>query len=188
MNENYHESGVYVIRNVITGKRYVGSTTSSFKTRWAIHRHHLDNGQHHSHHLQASWNRYGEKAFTFKIIQHCLPRKCLEREQFWMDYYKVTDRRCGYNTAPQAGNCLGSKRTPEQKKRMSESVRNRGPEWREKMKTANLGKGKANLGRECSQEKRDKISAKLTGRTGTGRNVKGHKKSAAMKETLRCCL
>jgi uncharacterized protein YjcR len=118
--------GVYVIQNQVNGKRYVGSAVK-FGKRWNVHKSDLRNQRHDSSHLQRAWNKYGEGAFSF--IEHELvePTKdlLLEREQFWMDFYKSYDPEFGYNICRVAGNCLGVKRSEESKKRMSKIQQSR---------------------------------------------------------------
>ena len=72
MKFNYSEEeqqkfGIYSITNIINNKIYIGSTAKSFDSRWKKHITNLKNGGHASHHLQSSWNKYGEDNFVFKI-------------------------------------------------------------------------------------------------------------------------
>ena len=72
MKFNYSEEelqkfGIYSITNIINNKKYIGSTAKSFNSRWKKHITNLKNGGHASHHLQNSWNKYGENNFEFKI-------------------------------------------------------------------------------------------------------------------------
>jgi len=61
---------VYAIENAVNGRRYIGSTTN-YKSRWHSHRSTLRRGKHHSFILQKAWNKYGEEAFTFKLLLVC---------------------------------------------------------------------------------------------------------------------
>lgn len=139
-------SGIYQIRNTQTGRLYIGSA-KSFRVRWTKHKNDLRRGRHHSAYLQRSWNRRGEEAFAFEVIEACEASYLLVREQAWLDAL-----RPAYNISPTAGNCLGvkhsaatklkhtlamkgrkfpeaaakrtgMKRTPEQRARMSEAQR-----------------------------------------------------------------
>ena len=62
------KSGIYKIINKINKKYYVGST-SNFKKRWAEHKRKLKSNKHVNDHLQSAWNKYGEHAFDFTIVE-----------------------------------------------------------------------------------------------------------------------
>lgn len=59
---------IYRIRNLVNQKFYVGSTIN-MKERSRTHRNKLRTGKHHTPHLQAAWNKYGEECFVFEIIE-----------------------------------------------------------------------------------------------------------------------
>lgn len=58
------EGYIYKIKNKITDKIYIGSTLD-FKKRKQSHLNALQNGNHHSYHLQNSYNKFGKDAFEF---------------------------------------------------------------------------------------------------------------------------
>ena len=97
--DNTKKQGVYAIRNVVNGKMYIGSTTNSFMERWQCHKKRLRHGEHHSPHLQSSWERYGEKNFSFEIIEITSPERAKEREGYYIHFYKTLDPNYGYNVA-----------------------------------------------------------------------------------------
>lgn len=76
----YH-AGVYQIRNIITGERYIGSAWR-LSTRFHRHRHMLATGTHTNHRLQEAWTQNGEGAFRFE------PLAVLE-----LDELKATEQR-----------------------------------------------------------------------------------------------
>lgn len=59
-------SGIYIIRNLITDKVYIGSTKNIMK-RISEHLHMLEQGTHHSTKLQNSTNKYLYKNFEVRI-------------------------------------------------------------------------------------------------------------------------
>jgi group I intron endonuclease len=59
---------IYKIINTVNGKFYVGSTTNT-KERYKTHRQRLRRNRHHATHLQAAWNKYGEQAFIFHVVE-----------------------------------------------------------------------------------------------------------------------
>mgnify|MGYP000355475291 CR=1 FL=1 len=60
--------GIYLIRNRISEKFYVGSSID-IDRRWTRHIDDLNKNKHHSVKLQNSWNKYGKDNFDFFIIQ-----------------------------------------------------------------------------------------------------------------------
>ena len=77
-------SGVYLIRHVASGRCYVGSS-GTIEKRWIRHRCALKHNRHHSEKLQHAWNKYGEAAFEFQVIQECPVPELRPIEQHWMD-------------------------------------------------------------------------------------------------------
>ena len=80
-------SGIYEIKCFANGKRYIGSS-KNIKSRWATHRATLESGQHYNKHLQYCWNKYGKRRFQFSILEECVSKQLLEREQFYLDNAK----------------------------------------------------------------------------------------------------
>lgn len=136
-----HESGVYEIRNLVNGKRYVGSAVN-FAHRWGKHQSQLRRGCHHSKHLQASWDKHGKGAFEFRPLIVCARSNLITYEQIAMDYYKPE-----FNTRVKAESALGVKRSPE---------------FIERVRASRAASG----GWSPSQETRKKISDTLKGRPG----------------------
>jgi hypothetical protein len=83
-------TGIYAIRNKITGERYVGKATDVAK-RWREHRDELARGTAHSPELQAAWRQYGTGNFVFEVLEDCAVRLLEEREDFHMR------EGCAYN-------------------------------------------------------------------------------------------
>jgi group I intron endonuclease len=73
-------SGVYEIKNLVTGIRYVGSS-KKVMTRLKEHRRELVAGCHHSAALQNAWNKYGAEKFKFALIEEIEEKNLISREQ-----------------------------------------------------------------------------------------------------------
>lgn len=99
-------SGVYLIKNELSGLCYVGST-KNLKTRLRGHRTSLRGGYHPTPHLQRAFNHYGEAAFTTKVLELCEEGKNIEREAYWILRHDSVNT--GYNTRPAAASNSGWK-------------------------------------------------------------------------------
>lgn len=100
---------IYMISCANSAKVYIGSTLNP-RQRWSSHLHQLRQQKHHAIHLQRSFDRHGEEAFTFSIVETVEDVMFLTaREQFWM--WRLAGRL--YNIRPRADSCLGCKRSPE---------------------------------------------------------------------------
>ena len=69
---------IYIIRNKINGKFYLGSTNNYHKRR-INHFSQLRCNKHHSIHLQRAYDKYKENSFEFILIETCY--NYLVREQ-----------------------------------------------------------------------------------------------------------
>ena len=96
-DENLKLCGVYQIRNLITGKVYIGSTTESFNKRFSHHKYCLLNNKHKNSYLQNAWNKYSESNFIFEILEILNKEDCLIIEQKYLDLIKFK-----YNINPVA--------------------------------------------------------------------------------------
>lgn len=113
--------GIYQIRNTLNNKVYIGSAIC-ISARWSRHRKELSSNTHPNQHLQSSWNKYGEKAFLFEIIENGQEKTLIEREQFWIDSKKASDPNTGFNQCPKAGSTLNRVLTDEQRLRATENI------------------------------------------------------------------
>lgn len=201
------ETGVYCVLHRESGKRYIGSSATSLGKRWRGHRGSLRSGRHPNRYLQAAWNKHGEVAFEFIILERVSPEECIGREQYWLDYYKAACRKYGYNLCPTAGNQLGFKCSEETKRKLSahftgkklsvEHVANvkaalQRPEVRAKLKLINLGRkaspelrkklSEGRMGHPTSLETKAKLSAAHTGKKLSAEHIE---KMAASKRGVK---
>lgn len=104
------KSGVYELRNTVTGHCYIGSSVN-MQNRKNDHFYHLRTQTHHSPSLQNAYNKYGKDAFEFLVLEEVPDvSQLIQREQHWID-----TKHPKYNWNPTAGSRLGSKQ-PEQAK------------------------------------------------------------------------
>lgn len=162
-----------MIVNSISGKKYIGSTGSSHgvRKRWQSHKSDLNKKIHSNPHLQAAWNKYGEQAFSYKVLELCPDSMLLAREEHWMAHHRALDPEFGYNL-----------RTAERHSMSEESIRRMSasrighlvsPETRAKISVAMIGNQRA-LGHVHSAAARMKMSIAVTGRPS---KLRGRKQS-----------
>ena len=148
-------SGVYAIRNVINGHRYVGST-GKLSIRWGQHKYELNKNNHFNSYLQNAWNKYGEKSFVYEVVERCDDNALMEREEFWINCLHSHKTEDGYNLCktPRASR-LGCKASPETVAKMKISLGGKNhPMWgkhlkletRKKLSQLQLGVPKPNSG------------------------------------------
>lgn len=106
---------IYEIVNVVNGKRYVGSSTST-RVRWNIHKSRLRKNNHHSYLLQRAWNKYGEIGFVFNVLEVFEDEvDLIKKEQYYLDILKP---EYNVNKCAAPGH---DKRTEETKRKISEN-------------------------------------------------------------------
>ncbi len=74
--------GIYQIKNIINNKSYIGHS-AELEIRLETHRNRLKANTHVNIHLQRAWNKYGEGAFKFNILE--ITNNLLIREQYYID-------------------------------------------------------------------------------------------------------
>lgn len=118
------KSGIYIIKNIINGKFYIGSS-NNIKLRWNNHLSSLKRGEHHTIMLQRAWDKYGESAFQFEIAEEVTDEsKLLTIEQNYLDLIKNSIFRV-YNTnsiASKPPSHKGLKRSQDTKNKMSRAM------------------------------------------------------------------
>jgi len=101
---------IYRIINTITNDSYIGSAIN-YKLRRNNHISKLRNNKHHSPILQNSWNKHGEDAFVFEIVEEVHDKFLLiSREQYYI--YTLNPR---YNICKIANSNLGIKHSMERR-------------------------------------------------------------------------
>jgi group I intron endonuclease len=63
------KKGIYIIKNKVNNKIYIGVATVSFEKRWHEHINALKNKTHKNKHIQRAWDKYGEDNFEFIVLK-----------------------------------------------------------------------------------------------------------------------
>lgn len=192
-----NESGIYVIYNSLTNKRYIGSTVN-LRRRITMHRCLLNKGKHFNGHLQNSWNKNKGKNFKFNILEKIVDKnELIKREQLWINYYKSCISEFGYNICSVAGTTLGIKFSEEVKKKMrgrilshehkrkiveSRKWYSHSEQTRRKISIRNKG-NKYFFGHKHTEETKKKISERVKGKNN-GMYGKSHSLETKKKMSL----
>lgn len=86
---------IYIIRNTVNDKVYVGQTHVSIKLRFQNHLSAARRGLDYV--IGKAIRKYGEDKFYVELLEECLIEELNEREQYWISFFKATDNRFGYN-------------------------------------------------------------------------------------------
>jgi len=116
------EPGAYMILNVITNTRYVGSSARKIYERFGQHRYALRKNKHRNKHLQSSWSKHGEDAFRFIPLENCLPNDALDVEEKWFLLFKKSNLPL-YNKRENVRSQLGMKHDLVTRKKMSKALK-----------------------------------------------------------------
>jgi len=113
--------GIYWIRNIVDGKRYIGSA-GNLKEGLKERRRALKRGKHGNIRLQRAWKKHGEGSFVFEIVEVVGGDRddAYDREQEYLDEWFPTGLL--YNIAEVVGRPSGFKgkhHTPESKDKLS---------------------------------------------------------------------
>ena len=168
-------SGIYAIRCLPNGKAYVGSAVSIAR-RWRAHKQALRQCRHHSEHLQRAWNKYGEDAFHFEVLETVRKEELISVEQRYIDVMAACDASRGFNIAPIAGNTLGVKYGPMSKDHKAKiSAAHKGKvhsaEHRANSSAAQKGKTSPNKGKVATAGTRLKMSVAKKGKKLSAKHI-----------------
>ena len=75
--------GIYLIKNNINGKVYIGQSTNIYE-RWSEHKRIAKNDLTIKYPLYLAMRKYGIENFTFSIIEECSQELLNEREIYWI--------------------------------------------------------------------------------------------------------
>lgn len=129
------DSGIYIIRNTVNGKVYIGQSRR-ISNREYSHFRTLEKGTHYNKHLQRSYNTYGRDAFVFEVIERCDVSELDEREKYYIKKYDSMNINKGYN---------------------NEGGGNVGKEVSERMREAKRGENNPMYGKKPSKETIEKM-------------------------------
>lgn len=169
---------VYLHRNKVNGKVYIGITGIDPEKRWR-----KGNGYNTTRHFYSAIKKYGWDSFTHEILaEHLTVEEAAQMEIQLIDKCDSTNPEKGYNSSTGGTyGFSGSTHTEETRKKLSEKCSGWHHTEEARRKISEAGKG-----REFSAESRKRISESQKGRKLTEEHR--HKLSEARKGKPGACL
>lgn len=191
-----NNSGIYMIKNQIDNKKYIGSSIN-LRTRLNKHKNDLLKNKHSNIKLQRAYNKHGGNNFIFEVIIYTLDKTHLiPVEQFYIDFLnpeynilKIANSRLGMKHSDETKNKMRNKIVSEETK-MKMRGKIRSPEYKKNLSLMKMGKPsprkgikslpntiekmrKANLGKKYSPEinKKKGRSGEQNALYGTGKSI-----------------
>jgi group I intron endonuclease len=115
-------SGIY---KLTIGSWYYYGSARDYRRRRQSHLQTLRGNRHANGILQNAFNKHGEKSVKFRLVERVRDHsELLSREQVWIDLHHGKPR-CA-NLARDAGHPVSGPRSPETKRKISETLRRKG--------------------------------------------------------------
>ena len=165
---------VYVTKNLVNGKKYIGKDSHNDPN-------YLGSGAL----LLEDIKTYGKENFKKEILEHCTKENLGEREEYWIDYFDAVKSKNFYNIRSQTSGWYNKDLNLEKYEYVVNKIRNNtkgilkpslhnNQERSEKLRQANTGKPKPEgfgeiirqkaTGRICTDEHKQKISDSKMGK------------------------
>lgn len=87
---------IYIIRNTVNQKVYIGQTRTSVEQRWKEHLRHAKNGDQL---INRAMKKYGTDKFYVETLEICSLDILDEREIYYINLFDSTDKIKGYNVS-----------------------------------------------------------------------------------------
>ena len=138
--------GIYKITCLKNKRVYLGASVDIQK-RFSVHQSLLKRNKHFNSRIQKDFNKYGENEFGFEVVELCEKESLPEKERYWNDFYgypnpkKVYNLESGGNAGKKLAkstknklsklhkgklnHCYGKIYTAEERKRISDSMKDR---------------------------------------------------------------
>ena len=87
---------IYIIKNIVNNKVYIGQTRTSVNQRWSEHLRHSRYGDQL---INKAMRKYGVDKFYIETLEICEVSELDEREIYYIDLYDSTDKSKGYNVS-----------------------------------------------------------------------------------------
>lgn len=167
---------IYLIRNTLNAKVYIGQTWTTTERRWKA-------GYHRQPHLWNAIQLYGRHSFYYEELLCCQTQNDADYyEKYFINLHRSSDRKFGYNIREGGSNGRmsdatkkkisaskkgkpGRKQSIETREKISQSSMGRivSEATKKKIGNANRGASSPNFGTHLSKERRKLISEAVSG-------------------------
>lgn len=86
---------IYIIRNTVNEKVYIGQTHVSIKLRFQNHLSAARRGLDYV--IGKAIRKYGEDKFYIELLEECTIEELNDREKYWVAFFNSTNNKFGYN-------------------------------------------------------------------------------------------
>lgn len=93
---------IYIMKNFVNGKYYVGQTIQSSQERFSQHirEAYAEGRREYNYCISRAIRKYGKEAFDFAVLADQVPIEMLDIvEEHYIDMYMTTDPKYGYNVS-----------------------------------------------------------------------------------------
>lgn len=87
---------IYIIKNTVNNKVYIGQTRTSVEQRWSEHLRHARYGEQV---INRAMRKYGTNKFYIETLEICEVTLLDTREMYYIDLYDSTNKSKGYNVS-----------------------------------------------------------------------------------------
>lgn len=116
IKENTNKSGVYLWKNLVNQKQYIGSSID-LRRRFNTYFNSNHLLKYDYMYINRVLLKYGYSNFSLTILEYCEPEQCLERENFYLSCLSHE-----YNILATAGSSLGNKHSKKSKQKISDAM------------------------------------------------------------------
>ena len=133
---------IYLIRNRINGKIYIGKTAQKLEVRW---KQHIRDSRHKTTHFYLALRKYGPTAFELSLLSSFAEsqQQLNEQEIYFIAKYRANDRAIGYNTTQGGDGVMAGRHLSfdhRAKIGLGHKGKKRNAEWRRSMAVVRLGR------------------------------------------------
>ena len=87
---------IYIIRNTVNSKVYVGQTRTSLDQRW---KEHIRHAQYGDQVINRAMKKYGVNNFYIEVLENCDVENLDQRETYYIEMFNSTNKSNGYNVS-----------------------------------------------------------------------------------------